>query len=230
MSIEALNWAMDQIRNRDDLGSPTSFVLIILANRADPEGLCWPSVRYITRHTKLSERKVRDACRKIVTCGLMSIEPQQRADGGKGANRYILCLSTPPPASHAPTPPAPHAGGQVHPVQEVGAQGAGHCKTGSTDNFSLTGGRGERKAPPPHLNGKVIAQIPILGGKEWGVTETYLAELEAAYPAVDGKQTLSEIRAWCISNPTQRKTERGVMRFINAWFAREQNKPAQVRR
>jgi hypothetical protein len=61
-------------------------------------------------------------------------------------------------------------------------------------------------------------------GGDWGVTTDYLAELERAYPNVDGLATLREIRAWCLSNPAKRKTRRGVMRFINRWFEREQNR------
>ena len=72
------------------------------------------------------------------------------------------------------------------------------------------------------LNGNAIAYIPIIGG-EFGVSKELLAELEAAYPQVDGPQTLKEIRAWCITNPTKRKTARGAPRFINRWFEKVQN-------
>ena len=65
--------------------------------------------------------------------------------------------------------------------------------------------------------------MPLVGGKHWAVDPKFLAELELAYPAVDGPATLLEIRAWCLSNPTKCKTERGVRRFINRWFERTQN-------
>ena len=68
-----------------------------------------------------------------------------------------------------------------------------------------------------------VELIPLIGKKEWPVSKAFLEELEAAYPQVDGPATLREIRAWCISNPTKCKTERGVMRFINRWFERVQN-------
>jgi hypothetical protein len=73
------------------------------------------------------------------------------------------------------------------------------------------------------VNGNAIAYIPIVGGDEWGVSKDLLVELEAAYPQVDGPQTLKEIRAWCITNPQKRKTARGVPRFLNRWFERVQN-------
>ena len=42
------------------------------------------------------------------------------------------------------------------------------------------------------------------------------------YPAVDVEQELRKMVAWSHSNPTRRKTRRGVNRFINSWLAREQ--------
>ena len=71
------------------------------------------------------------------------------------------------------------------------------------------------------LNG--VCYIPLVGKKEWAVDPQFLSELELAYPAVDGLATLLEIRAWCLSNPTKCKTERGIKRFINRWFERTQN-------
>ena len=44
------------------------------------------------------------------------------------------------------------------------------------------------------------------------------------YPAVDVEQELRKMVAWSHSNPTRRKTRRGVNRFINSWLAREQDR------
>lgn len=70
----------------------------------------------------------------------------------------------------------------------------------------------------------VVAKIPTSKGTEFPIDRRYVEELEAAYPKVDGPQTLREIRAWCLSNPKDCWTERGVLRGINRWFEREQNK------
>ena len=68
-----------------------------------------------------------------------------------------------------------------------------------------------------------VALIPLADKSEWPASKEYVKELETAYPQVDGAATLLEIRAWCLSNPTRCKTKRGVMRFINRWFEKEQN-------
>lgn len=77
---------------------------------------------------------------------------------------------------------------------------------------------------PPPVNGNAVAYIPLVNGTEFGVSADMVAELEAAYPAVDVPLTLFQIRAWNISNPKLRKTKAGVMRHINIWCAREQDK------
>jgi hypothetical protein len=66
--------------------------------------------------------------------------------------------------------------------------------------------------------------VMLNDGSEFGVTESTVKEFETLYPAVDVPQTLREIKGWCLANQGKRKTRTGVMRFINGWMAREQNK------
>jgi len=70
----------------------------------------------------------------------------------------------------------------------------------------------------------VVVTIPLIGDVEHPVTQNVVDEFSKSYPAVDVGQTLLEIRAWCMANPTLRKTPKGVMRFLNSWLSREQNK------
>ena len=44
------------------------------------------------------------------------------------------------------------------------------------------------------------------------------------YPAVDILQELRKMKGWLDSNPTKRKAQRGIKRFINGWLAREQDR------
>lgn len=73
------------------------------------------------------------------------------------------------------------------------------------------------EAPP-------IASIILNDGTEFAVTQDIYDRLARTYPAVDTMQQLREIENWCFSNPKNRKTRNGVMRFINSWFSREQDK------
>lgn len=74
--------------------------------------------------------------------------------------------------------------------------------------------------------GEELLKIPDNRSQEIAICKTFVTELEVAYPAVDSLATLREIRAWCVANPEKRKTRKGMARFVNAWFAREQNRGA----
>jgi hypothetical protein len=85
--------------------------------------------------------------------------------------------------------------------------------------------RDESRSPGDPVNGNAVAYIPIQGG-EFGVSQELSEELARLYPKVDVPQTLNEIRGYNISNPTKRKTRSGVLRHINTWMAKEQNRGA----
>ncbi len=75
--------------------------------------------------------------------------------------------------------------------------------------------------------------IPLNDGTDYAVTLAEVAEFERAYPVVDVLGELRKARAWCVANPTQRKTRRGAGKFVNGWLARAAErapKPAPVDR
>ena len=85
MSIEAMNWALSQ-----KAGSPAAkSVLLILANRADNRGVCWPGLNGIAKQTELSKRAVINNIRKLENLGLIWTETRQQPQ----TNRYQLNLS-----------------------------------------------------------------------------------------------------------------------------------------
>jgi len=179
VSIEALNWALGHMQ-RDDVESSTAFVLMILANRADPEGICWPSVKYICARTKLADSTVRAACKRIRDLGLLEIEQVTRSDGGSGTNRYKLCISIPPPPiADRGVPPA--AGTPSHRTSvEVPPAIGGNTK----EDTSLPDGRETRSPKGPKKfvypdDFKVSADV-LTWATERGLSEAYVNEqLEA---------------------------------------------------
>ncbi len=60
--------------------------------------------------------------------------------------------------------------------------------------------------------------------QEYPVTDKHVAEWAGLYPAVDIEQELRNIRGWNISNPSKRKTMKGMARHINSWLQDKQNK------
>jgi hypothetical protein len=63
---------------------------------------------------------------------------------------------------------------------------------------------------------------------EYPVVRSQVDEWKQLYPAVDVLQELRNMKGWLIANPTKRKTRRGILRFINSWLAREQDKGMQA--
>ncbi len=67
-------------------------------------------------------------------------------------------------------------------------------------------------------------RLPLINGDEYIVTRQYVAELQGLYPAVDVEQAIRNMRGWLDANPKNRKTPRGIKRFITGWLAREQDR------
>lgn len=93
------------------------------------------------------------------------------------------------------------------------------------DGGVVEGGGGGEGASPPKSAAPPAFVFPLNDGSEYGISEADALEFAKLYPAVDVPGAMRKIRAWCIANPTQRKTRRGAMRFVNAWLSREQDNP-----
>lgn len=75
---------------------------------------------------------------------------------------------------------------------------------------------------------EVFISLPLVTGSgSFDVTLDYLNSLRNLYPAIDVEQEFRKMYAWLDSNPKNRKTERGIKRFITGWLGRAQdNAPA----
>ena len=58
----------------------------------------------------------------------------------------------------------------------------------------------------------------------WANLETRIADWTDAYPRVDVEQELKAMHQWLVANPSKRKTQRGLPRFITAWLKRANDK------
>ena len=87
MSLTASEWAL-----RQALGPVPKFVLVVLADAADDEGICWPRISTIAERVGVSTRTVQRAIKYLVQRKLVTVEPRQRSDGSSSSNRYRLML------------------------------------------------------------------------------------------------------------------------------------------
>jgi hypothetical protein len=76
MSIDALNWVFRM--HPSWLDGVTRSVLVVLADHADEEDRCHPSVERIQLRTSWSERGVRKALRKLEAMGLVTSQQRHR--------------------------------------------------------------------------------------------------------------------------------------------------------
>lgn len=83
--------------------------------------------------------------------------------------------------------------------------------------------RAERSGGPDAPLVVDCAAIILNTGEEWRPTVELYEEYVRLYPNVDVLDALAKMRAWCISNPSKRKTINGVKRFVNGWLSRNQD-------
>ncbi len=70
-----------------------------------------------------------------------------------------------------------------------------------------------------------IISLTLNDKSEYPIFADQADEWAGLYPAVDVMQQLRAMKGWLDGNPKKRKTKAGIMRFINGWLAREQDKP-----
>lgn len=77
---------------------------------------------------------------------------------------------------------------------------------------------------------KVFISLPLVTGSgSFDVTFDYLNSLRQLYPAIDVEQEFRKMCGWLDSNPRNRKTARGIKRFITGWLSRAQDKAPAYR-
>jgi predicted ArsR family transcriptional regulator len=103
MSVEVWEWAW-----RQDCRKATKLLLLILADHADREGKCWPSVARLAEYCGITDRNVRKHMVVLVKKGLVEVQPRYDPEGDRTSNLYIL-------KTNAGVPPRPRQGRQDRP-------------------------------------------------------------------------------------------------------------------
>ena len=87
MSIAAMHWAWHQA-----LKPVPKLILMALADAADDQGVCWPSIPTVARKCCLSKRTIQRTLQDLVNGGWLQVEPRFRKDGSRTSNSYRLAL------------------------------------------------------------------------------------------------------------------------------------------
>ena len=69
-----------------------------------------------------------------------------------------------------------------------------------------------------------VITLPLNDKTYYGITQVEVDHWNELYPAVDIMAELRKMKGWCEGNPAKRKTRRGIVRFVNTWLAKEQDR------
>lgn len=109
MSVRALNWAFEL-----DLPPTRKVIMLALADHANHDDRCWPSISRLARISRVDVRTVQRALRAFEAAGLVQARADKRnSDGGQTSNVYTLMI---PPDKMSPPPPRHNVTGAVAPV------------------------------------------------------------------------------------------------------------------
>ncbi|MDP9630060.1 UNVERIFIED_ORG: uncharacterized protein YdaU (DUF1376 family) [Ensifer adhaerens] len=95
-----------------------------------------------------------------------------------------------------------------------------------TDNLSTSSLRSD-VCPEPEKSAPTsptAIELPALNGDMVPVSEADVAEWSEAFPAVQVRQQLAAMRSWLNANPKNRKTSKGMKRFVVSWLSRDQDR------
>ncbi len=81
MSLDAMRWALQQ----QDIKATHKFVLVAMADRANDDGECWPSIDQLRFDTCLTRNAICDASKALAEAGLIEIRKRFN-----GSNVYQL--------------------------------------------------------------------------------------------------------------------------------------------
>ena len=70
----------------------------------------------------------------------------------------------------------------------------------------------------------IFIKLILIDGSYYELSEQIVKDYENLYLNVNVRQAIRNAQAWLISNPTRRKTKRGILKFLNNWIGREQDK------
>lgn len=193
MSARALNWAWEQVPSN----RPAKLVLVALADRADEEGVCWPSRRWLAQKcAPMSIDAVQRALAQLADDRLIVKEERLRRDDGTlGPWRIRLPVGQMAETPSGRKPPVDPVGENDHAEpkdpsltsDEVSAQASGRKRDLVFD--ALTERFGD--APQGTARGAWNTAVRSLKADGWDGVDPPLSAIEQAYRKLYGDVALT---------------------------------------
>ena len=74
----------------------------------------------------------------------------------------------------------------------------------------------------------ISIELPLNDNSMYAISEEKVDQWQQVYQAIDVKNELEKMKCWLNANPKNRKTRKGIERFIVAWLSRSQDKAPRV--
>ena len=191
-----------------DISSTHKLVLLALADNANDEGMCWPSMATIVAKTSLSERCVRGVIRELESAGRLLTHQRNGY-----TSYYTVTQPLPDPGTSCP-PPAPDAPLPRHVIPGTPAPRAPRIFSESSSKPS------EEKKPVSPIEKRIPGDFELTDARRIVALEFNLdppavfAKFKAYYLAAPDATGLrknwdSAWRSWCrMERPTNSKVAR----------------------
>lgn len=137
---------------------------------------------------------------------IVSVKPSQTATQPASQEGLVSEIAT-QPATQAASQTA------TQPATQTASQTATINKLNKTKQNKIKDMPGTKCSEP-------VAVLPLKDGTEYEISVESFEEFVSAYPEINVLSEMRKMRAWCLSNPANRKTRRGIMKFINGWLGR----------
>ena len=108
-------------------------------------------------------------------------------------------------------------GNQLATQVSIGKDRIGKVSIGSSINTACP-------EPEPAPDREQVISLTLNDRSEFWIYGDQVEQWSQLFPAVDVLQELRKMKSWLDSNPSRRKTKRGILRFVNSWLSREQDK------
>ncbi|EGQ9962447.1 TPA: helix-turn-helix domain-containing protein [Vibrio cholerae] len=239
MSRAANDWAW----SLDIKPASLKLLLLAMADRADEDHCCFPSIPRLEKDTGLNRKTILSGIKKLVECGVLKDTGEKRGRTMRVIVYKLVGVETGIKKLDART--VKTAPVEMEPISERyqnwndSESGTLNRPENGTLNRPENGTQNQSLEPviepikdlvPSELETDkpaepVLFEIPLKGKSSiHGVTQSELFEYRELYPAVDVAQQIRNMIGWCKANPTRQKTAQGIKRFINAWLSKEQDR------
>ena len=253
MSIEASIWAWRQDVKRVALRC----TLLALADRADENFRCYPSIERLCKDTTMNRKTVMKVLGELQQMGLIAVVGKTGATGRVSVYQLLgvrgrdADFNSPKKGMIPKREPFQNLSGNSPKsgiVPEM--ESSQNVQANSPKSYSVIVPKDadkqsqkwylESPMEPPNESPseeyysvqekrcEIICTLPLNDGSDFEVARDLVAELTPLYPNVEVVQALRAMKGWLIGNPKRRKTRRGIKAFITGWLSREQDKPRAV--